>query len=181
MVKYRVIFNIAFDTANEVIFTEILNRVLYKLHLKKRPHPPAPPKESIPEPVKEVLEAEGLDTSSVIFSIKTDMTAAEEYGDSLIFFDEKGIYVAHFRERELPKKSRSRHKKPDLKPGLLKLVSIPIDEIDELFAEQYLATGQLTYTFNGEYFSLGFFSIGLLERADNFRKIFNAFKKEREI
>ncbi len=178
MVKYRVIFSIAFNTANEVIFTEILNRALYKLHLKKRPHPPAPPKELIPEPVKEVLEAEGLDTSSVIFSIKTDMTAAEEYGDTLIFFDEKGLYRAVFKEKELPKKPPKRHKKPDLKPELLHLTAIPIDEVDEVFAEQYLATGQLTYTFKGEYYSLGYFSIGMLERADNFRKIFNAFKKD---
>ncbi len=169
-----------------MIFTELLNKVLYKLHLKKPPHPPFPPKESIPEPVREVLEAEGLDTSSVIFSIKTDMTAAEEYGDTLIFFDEKGLYRAVFKEKELPKKPKKRHKKPpfghgfppDLKPELLSLTAIPANEVDEIFAEQYLATGQLTYTFGGEYYSLGYFSIGLLEKADNFRRIFNAFKKD---
>ena len=159
-------------------FLEIINRILYKFHLKKRPHSPAQPTEKIPEPVSEVLAAEGLDTSSVIFSIKTDMTAAEEYGDTLIFFDEKGLYCAQFRQKELPKKRKKKHKQPDMKPELLKLSSIPIDEVDEVFAEQYLATGQLTYTYKGEYFSLGYFSIGLLEKADNFRKIFNAYKKD---
>ncbi|MBQ8183864.1 MAG: ABC transporter ATP-binding protein [Clostridia bacterium] len=158
---------------------EILNKVLYKLHIKKPPRPSGPQKEMIPEPVREILEKEGLDTSSVIFSIKTDMVSAEQYGDNLIFFDDKGVYCAQFREKELPQKQKKKHKKPDLKPELLKIISIPIDEIDEMFAEQYLATGQLTYTYNGEYYSLGYFSIGLLERADNFKKIFNAFKKDR--
>ena len=38
------------------------------------------------------------------------MTSAEEYGDNLIFFDEKGIYCAVFKERELPKKQKKKHK-----------------------------------------------------------------------
>lgn len=156
----------------------IINKVLYKLHLKKPPRPPKSPMEIIPKPIAEILEAEGLDTSSVIYSFKTDMTKAEEYGDVLIFFDKKGIYKARFSEDIRPK-SKKKHKKVDFKPELLNLVAIPADEIDEIFTEQYLATGQLTYTFNGEYYSLGYFSIGLLEKADNFRKIFNAFKKDR--
>ncbi len=156
---------------------EILNKVLYKLHIKKPPHSPKGEREFLPPPVKEILEKENLDTSSVIFSFKTDMCGAEEYGDVYIFFDEKGIYTAEFEEAIKPKKNK---KKVDLKPKLLKLTSIPIDEIDEIFAEQYLATGQLTYTYKGEYFSLGYFSIGLLERADNFRRIFNAFKQNKD-
>ena len=157
----------------------VINKILYKLHIKKPPKKAPPSKEILPEPIREVLENEGLDTSEAIFSLKTDMTSAEEYGDNLIFFDEKGVYCAVFKEKELPKKQKKKHKKPDLKPELLKLTAIPIDEIDEIFAEQYLATGQLTYTFKGEYYSLGYFSIGLLEKADNFRRIFNAFKKDR--
>lgn len=157
----------------------VINKILYKLHIKKPPKKAPSSKEILPEPIREVLEKEGLDTSNAVFSLKTDMTSAEEYGDNLIFFDEKGVYCAVFKERELPKKQKKKHKKPDLKPELLKLTAIPIDEIDEIFAEQYLATGQLTYTFKGEYYSLGYFSIGLLEKADNFRRIFNAFKKDR--
>ncbi len=156
-----------------------INKILYKLHIKKPPKKAPPAKEILPEPIRGVLEKEGLDTSNAVFSLKTDMTSAEEYGDNLIFFDEKGVYCAVFKEKELPKKQKKKHKKPDLKPELLKLTAIPIDEIDEIFAEQYLATGQLTYTFKGEYYSLGYFSIGLLEKADNFRRIFNAFKKDR--
>ena len=156
---------------------EILNKILYKLHIKKPPRSHKGERELLPPPVKDILEKENLDTSSVIFSVKTDMCGAEEYGDVYIFFDEKGIYTAEIEEPINPKKNK---KKVDFKPKLLKLTSIPIDEIDEVFAEQYLATGQLTYTCKGEYYSLGYFSIGLLERADNFRRIFNAFKQNKD-
>ena len=156
---------------------EILNKILYKLHIKKPPRSHKGERELLPPPVKDILEKENLDTSSVIFSVKTDMCGAEEYGDVYIFFDEKGIYTAEIEEPIKPKKNK---KKLDFKPKLLKLTSIPIDEIDEVFAEQYLATGQLTYTCKGEYYSLGYFSIGLLERADNFRRIFNAFKQKKD-
>lgn len=156
---------------------EILNKILYKLHIKKPPRSHKGERELLPPPVKDILEKENLDTSSVIFSLKTDMCGAEEYGDVYIFFDEKGIYTAEIEEPIKPKKNK---KKLDFKPKLLKLTSIPIDEIDEVFAEQYLATGQLTYTCKGEYYSLGYFSIGLLERADNFRRIFNAFKQNKD-
>lgn len=156
---------------------EIINKVLYKLHLKKPPHHPREKGDVLSDDLKALLEAEGLDTSGVIFSFKTDMCSAEEFGSNIVFFDEKGIYTAQLEEPALPKKKHG--KKPndaDLKPRLLKLTAIPMDEIDELFAEQYLATGQLTYTYKGEYYSLAHFSIGRLERADNFRRIFNAFK-----
>ena len=156
---------------------EILNKILYKLHIKKPPRSHKGERELLPPPVKDILEKENLDTSSVIFSVKTDMCGAEEYGDVYIFFDEKGIYTAEIEEPIKPKKNK---KKLDFKPKLLKLTSIPIDEIDEVFAEQYLATGQLTYTCKGEYYSLGYFSIGLLERADNFRRIFNAYKQNKD-
>lgn len=156
---------------------EILNKILYKLHIKKPPRSHKGDRELLPPPVKDILEKEKLDTSSVIFSLKTDMCGAEEYGDVYIFFDEKGIYTAEIEEPIKPKKNK---KKFDFKPKLLKLTSVPIDEIDEIFSEQYLATGQLTYTYKGEYYSLGYFSIGLLERADNFRRIFNAFKQNKD-
>ena len=57
---------------------------------------------------------------------------------------------------------------------------LSIDEIDEIFVEQYLATGQLTYKYNNEFYSLAYFSIGALERADNFKKIFNTFKQGKD-
>ena len=78
------------------------------------------------------------------------------------------------------KQSKKSKKKLEYKPKLLKLTCIPIDEIDELFAEQYLATGQLTYKFNSEYYSLAYFSIGGLEKADNFKKIFNTLKQGKD-
>ena len=156
---------------------EIINKILYKLHIKKRPRPHFNNGELLPPAVKDALKEEKLDTDSVIFSFKSDMSGAEEYGDVYVFFDEKGMYVAHFEENIQPKKNK---KKCDFKPRLLKLVCIPVEEIDELFAEQYLATGQLTYKYNNEYYSLAFFSIGALERADNFKKIFNTFKQGKD-
>ena len=153
---------------------EFLNKILYKLHIKKRPRPKHDPAEQLPPPIKEALEAEHLSTESIIYTFKSDMCGAEEYGDVYVFFDEKGIYTAHFEEPAKPKK---RKKKLEMKPELLRLTCIPINEIDELFAEQYLATGQLTYKYNGEYYSLAYFSIGKLEKADNLKKIFNAFRQ----
>lgn len=155
---------------------ELLNKILYRLHLKKPPRRNVGNRELLPKPIVDVLESENLDTSSVIYSFKTDMCGAEEYGDVYIFFDEKGVYIAHFDESLPPSKKKKNKKTPDFKPVLLNLEAIPITEVDEMFAETYLATGQLTYTLNGEYRSLGYFSIGLLEKADNFRRIFNAFK-----
>ncbi len=158
---------------------EALNKILFKLRLKKPPRPNFPPMGLLPEPIKDVLKENGLNTDSIIFSFKSDMYDAESFGDCYILFDEKGIYTAAIEEPALTEaeKKRKNKKTPLPKPKLRQLTSIPIDETDEIFAEQYLATGQLTYKYNGEYFSLGYFSIGLLPKADAFRKIFNTFKQ----
>ncbi len=158
---------------------EIINKVLFKLHLKKRPRPPFTPGELLPSHIKERLTEENLNTDNLIYSFKSDMINAEEYGDLYVFFDSKGVYTAQFEEAPKPEKRKGK-KAPEFKPKLLKLICIPIDEIDELYAEQYLATGQLTYKYKGEYFSLCHFSIGGLERADNFKKIFNTLKEGKD-
>jgi hypothetical protein len=109
------------------------------------------------------------------------MSSPEAFGEVYVCFDEKGLYIAEFNLPDIDLKKKGKKKKSkkpeELTPTLIKLESFPIDEIDEIFAEQYLATGQLTYSFNGEYYSLAYFSIGLLEKADLFRKIFKAFKE----
>ena len=155
---------------------EIVNKILYKLHIKKPPRPNFSPAGSLPEPIKEILNEAGLKTDSIIHSFKADMIGAETFGNCLIMFDEKGVYIAEIEEPEIPKKKKKK-KTPPPKPVLRKLTALPIDEIDEIFAEQYLATGQLTYKFKEEYYSLCYFSIGLLSKADTFRKIFNTFKE----
>lgn len=154
---------------------KVINKILYKLHIKKPPRPGFASAGTLPEPVKGILQKEGLDTESILFSFRADMTGAEAFGDCYILFDEKGVYTAEIEESELPKKKKKNTPPPE--PILRKITALPIDEIDEIFVEQYLATGQLTYKFNEEYFSLGYFSLGLLGKADTFRKIFNAFKK----
>ena len=153
---------------------KILTKALIKLHLKKPPRPKFEKGEILPPAIKEVLEGEGLDTSQIIYGFKSDMCGAEEFGDCFIFFDSKGIYTASFKDAPPP--PRKKKKMPEFKPQLKKLTCIPIEEADEMFAEQYLATGQLTYKYKGEYYSLAYFPIGTLEKADNFRKIFNVFK-----
>lgn len=160
---------------------KIINKALVKLHIKKPPRPDFFPSGSLPEPIKEILNEAGLSTDSIIHHFKTDMLTSEVFGDCYIMFDEKGVYIAEIEEPELPKKKPKKKKGlPLSKPVLRKITSLPITEIDEIFAEQYLATGQLTYKFNNEYYSLGYFSIGLLSKADTFRKIFNIFKEGKD-
>lgn len=160
---------------------KILNKVLYKLHIKKPPRPTFSPSGTLPDPIKEILQEEKLDTDSIIHFFKTDMIDAEAFGDCYIMFDEKGVYIAQIEGPELSKKNKKKKKNtPPPKPVLRKLTALPVDEIDEIFAEQYLATGQLTYKYQNEYYSLGYFSIGLLSKADTFRKIFNTFKEGKD-
>lgn len=151
-----------------------INKILVKLHIKKPPRPPQGHTGTLPEPVKEELRQNGLDTTDIICTFKTDMCGSERFGDVYIILDEKGVYTAEFEENIEPAKNKN--KKIEFKPKLLQLTSLPIEDIDEMFAEQYLATGQLTYKKDGEYYSLAYFSIGLLERADSFKKVFNTLK-----
>lgn len=158
---------------------KIINKVLFKLHLKKPPRPHFSPLGTLPEPIKEILQEAKLNTDSIIYSFKTDMIGSETFGDCYIMFDETGVYIAEIEEPSIPKKKKNKNSPPP-NPVLRKLVALPIEEIDEIFAEQYLATGQLTYKYQNEYFSLGYFSIGLLSKADTFRKIFNTFKEGKD-
>lgn len=155
---------------------KIADKILFKLHLKKPPVPPFRDMFELPEPIKKELTENGLDTSQTIAFFKTDMTDAENFGDMYVIFDKSGIYTAQFEEPVKPTVKKD-PRKLEFKPKLLKLTAVPIDEVEEMFAEQYLATGQLTYKKDGEYYSLAYFSIGLLEKADNFKKIFNIYKK----
>ncbi len=156
---------------------EILNKVLYKLHLKKRPKKPFSVGELFPPPIKDALENKNVEVDEVIYSFKTDMVSPEEYAELYIFFNKETLYIARFTEEVKPQKGK---KKIEYKPEVISLKTIPLSEIEELFAEQYLATGQLTYKFEEEYYSLAYFSIGNLERADNFKKIFNALKGNKD-
>lgn len=154
---------------------KIADKILFKLHLKKPPAPMFRDMRELPEPIKRELTDNGLDVSQTIAFFKTDMTDTESFGDMYIIFDKDGIYTAQFEEPVKPT-GRKNPRKLEFKPKLLKLTSVPLDAADEMVAEQYLATGQLTYKKDGEYYSLAYFSIGLLEKADNFKKIFNAYK-----
>lgn len=157
---------------------ELINKVLYKLHIKKRPRPKREKGEIFPPAVKEAIETSGIDTSNVIYGFKSNMCEAEQFGDCYIFFTEKNLYTVTFDDPPPPPKKGK--KLPEIKPVINKTTATDIEDADEMFCEQYLATGQLTYKRNGEYYSLGYFPIGTLEKADNFRKIFNAFKEGKD-
>ncbi len=157
---------------------EVLNKVLYKLHIKKKPRPKREKGELFPPAVKEAIEGAGIDVSNVIYGFKSNMSGAEQFGDCYIFFTEKSLHTIAFDDPPPPPKKGK--KMPDIKPVINKTTTIPITDAEEMFCEQYLATGQLTYTKNGEYYSLGYFPIGTLGKADNFRKIYNAFKEGKD-
>ena len=156
---------------------KIINKILVKLHIKKPPEKPDGDNKSsvqLPPPIAERLKEEKLNIDNLIFYFKSDMNSSALYSDTYILFDKDGVYIADFNE-EVKKKKKSR-KKLEFKPELLKLTTIPINEIDEICIEKCVATGRLTYKCNGEYFALGCFSIGFLSQAENFTRIFNNFK-----
>jgi hypothetical protein len=158
----------------------IIDKLLIKFHIKKPPenHDADGEKNKLPPPIAERLKAENLNTDNLIFFFKSDMNSEALYSDTLLMFDEKGVYVADFKEEIKPKKKSK--KKIEIKPELLNLTAIPIEEIDEICIEQCIATGRLTYKYKGEYFALGCFSIGLLSQAECFQKVFNNFKNNKD-
>lgn len=158
----------------------IINKLFVKLHLKKPPenhNDNAEGKLKLPPPVAERLNAEGLDTENLIFFFKTDMNNEALFSDSYVLFDQNGVYVAEFLEEVKGKKDK---KKLEFKPTLISFVKIPVNEIDEICVEKHIATGRLTYKFNGEYFSLACYSIGLLANAECFARVFNNFKENKD-
>lgn len=158
----------------------IINKALIKLHLKKKPHKDKPfGFGELPTPVKELLNKEGLNTDNLISNIKLDMNEEECFSDVYLCFDEKGIYYSELEEPVLPDKKNSK-KRLEFKPKLLKLRCIPIENIDEIFIEQYLSTFQITYKYNGEYYSLCFSTLKSLSQAEEFAKIFNALKSGKD-
>ncbi|MBE6747892.1 MAG: ATP-binding cassette domain-containing protein [Ruminococcaceae bacterium] len=160
---------------------KIIDKLLIKFHIKKPPENHENDNNGaikLPPPVLERLKEEKLDTDNLIFFFKSDMNDEALYSDTYIMFDEKGLYIADFLE-EVRAKKKSR-KKLEFKPTLSKLTTIPINEIDEICIEKCIATGRLTYKFNGEYFALGCFSIGLLSQAECFTKVFNNFKANKD-
>ncbi len=115
---------------------EIINKILYKLHFKKRPRPPFSQGELLPAPIKEALNEAGLNTDSIIYAFKTDMKSAEEFGDLYVLFDEKGIYIALFEEPPLPparKKKKAPVKVKLLSTALTRSLLHRVEFIQSLF------------------------------------------------
>ncbi len=155
-----------------------VRKALKKLNIKKSRQKGSDGSTVIfPPDVKEKLTSEGLCTLSVVLSSKSDMNSDGEYCENYIFFDDKGLYIAEFSEKIEPKKGK---KRLAAKAELLRLQSIPIEEIDSLKTERHLATGELVYTFSGEDYSVTLFSIGNIGKFDEFAKVFNAYKEKED-
>lgn len=153
----------------------IIKKLLSKLHIQKPGKPSIKGAgDKFPPDVNEKLVSEGLDTSHIIFSSKSDMNSGGEYRENYVFFDEQGLYIAEFSEKVKPKRGKRRLAAD---AELFRLESIPISDIDSLKIERYLSTGQLIYTFKGEDYSVTLFSIGFIVQFEKLMKIFNAYKQ----
>ena len=158
----------------------IINKLFVKLHLKKQPEKrdeTSANSPQLPPPVAERLKAEGFDLKSLIFFFKTDMNNEMLFSDVYVIFCKEKVYVCEFSEEV---KQRKGFKKLEFKPELLNSTCIDVNKMDEICVEKHIATGSLTYKYNGEYFALCCYSIGLLANAECFSKIFNNFKKNKD-
>ena len=89
---------------------KIINKILFKLHIKKPPHPVFTPSGQLPEPIIKVLNENGLNTDNLIHTFKTDMCSPEAFGEVYVCFDEKRLYVAEIESPDIDLKRKSKKK-----------------------------------------------------------------------
>ncbi len=126
--------------------------------------------EGFPNDVKSALNKCGLNTDNLLCSLCTDMNRESEFSDCFLCFDEKGLYYAE-GEITLPKK---KHDSCDV--TIDKIITYPIDEVDEVYIERNVSTARLIGKHNGEDFPVALMSFKCLREIDKFVYIFNAFK-----
>lgn len=156
----------------------LLNKVLIKLHIKKRPpHNMPGERAKLPPDAAALLSDNGLNCDNLVLFCKSDMNRDGDFRDTYVLLDEKGLYIADITADVLPKKGK---KHLAAKLTLNSLESIPADEIDSMKTERYLATGELIYTRGGEDYPVTVFSIGLIGQFEELAKVFNAIKEKRD-
>jgi len=126
--------------------------------------------EGFPNDVKIALNRCGLNTDKLLCSLCLDMNRENEFADCFLCFDEKGLYYAE-GEIVYPKK-----KGQPCKVTVDKIITYPIDEIDEVHLERNVSTARLVGKYNGEEFPLAMMSFRCLEEIDKFVYLFNGFK-----
>lgn len=138
--------------------------------------PPLPVKKEkknsgvFPSHICSALNKCGLDTDGLIYCAVTDMDEQNQFCDTFICFDGKGLYIAK-GNIDVPKK---KGKEPFV--TVEKLESIPLQDIDELYIEKFVSTARLIGKKDGVEFPLIRFSYACLEDMDSFVYTFNAYK-----
>ena len=138
--------------------------------------PPLPVKKEkknsgvFPSHICSALNKCGLDTDGLIYCAVTDMDEQNQFCDTFICFDGKGLYIAK-GNIDVPKK---KGKEPFV--IVEKLESIPLQDIDELYIEKFVSTARLIGKKDGVEFPLIRFSYACLEDMDSFVYTFNAYK-----
>lgn len=121
------------------------------------------------------LNKAGLNTDELIFSVRGDMDNELSFCEEWICFDKDGLYIAKGSAEVIKKKGKRSH--PEQKVSISEILSFPMDTIDELLTEQYVATGSLLMKENGELKRLTRFSSGRLGSFNDLTHAFNSYKK----
>ena len=125
------------------------------------------------------LNKAGLNTDGLVFCCSGDMDNDGNFCDSLLCFDEKGLYIADGTQEVI--KSKNRRKKLETKYTVKQIKSFPMDDIGSLATERYVSTGRLIAEENGNTVSLTRFSVGKLADFESFANIFNHYRETGEI
>lgn len=142
----------------------------------------------LPSGVLALMEAQGIDTSELLFAVAGDMDEQMNYISAFAAVDRKGLYLVTCHEEMLRAKSGvySRFKKgvpksPEIQYTLASLRAIPLEEIDKLKTERYLSSGRLILEYKEEQEGLFYFSIGKMAAFEDFIKGFSAVKEGKDL
>ena len=131
---------------------------------------PSPKKEGFPPEVLAALNACGLNTDTLIFSLCPDINRDGAFADCFLCFDEKGLYYAEGTVESPKKKGASPTVTID------SLTAYPMEDIDSLYLERYLSTARLIGKKDDEEFSVARMSFHCLNDIDRFIFLFQAVK-----
>jgi len=125
-------------------------------------------KKYIPEYMLSAFQAQGLDTSALLYAIHTDMTPGGGNADVYTAVSGDSLYVL-YGEEKVVKTVGARRIVAVFKAD--KLEKYPLDELGELSAERLLSTGRLCAEKDGNPRILLLFSVGFLADAERLIKV----------
>ena len=121
-----------------------------------------------PPEVLALFEAAGVDTVGFLACAAGDMHPDGSFGAAWLAFDAQGLYIALGRSAAQ-------------KYTLEQLQSVPLEDIERLRVESYVATGRLVMTERGEDVPLLRFSLGLRGPMGGFCEAFNDYRDGRPV